>query len=114
VRLKKWVSLIEGFFVTFNPWLAILSGAMVVLTRREDRYYSNKETSVIFIIGALGGLLCGLIAFRQEYFQWWSPHSKGILSSLIGVKLWIPAVMIGFAIRGILGGSKNENWEENN
>jgi len=107
MKLRKWISLIEGFFVTFNPWLAILSGAMVALTKRENRYYSEKETSIVFIIGALSGFLCGLVGFKRSYLQWWNPYSKGILSSLIGVKLWIPAVMIGFAIWGIFRGSKD-------
>ncbi|WP_297437592.1 hypothetical protein [Thermococcus sp.] len=106
---EKAISFIEGFFVTSNPWLAIIAGAMASLTRRENRYYSKEETSIAFLIGTLSGFLCGLVGFRGSYFQWWNPYSKGILSSLIGVKLWIPAVMIGLALREILRGPKDED-----
>lgn len=100
--IRRAVSFIEGFFVTFNSWLAIVAGAMVSLTKRENRYYSKKETSISFVTGALGGLLCGLVGFGKDYLQWWSPYSKGISSSIIGIKLWIPGLMIGLAIWRII------------
>ena len=109
ITTPKTISFIEGFFVTFNPWLAIIAGAMASLTKRENRYYSKEETSIAFLIGTLSGFLCGLVGFKKSYLQWWNPYSKGILSSLLGVKLWIPAVMIGLAIWGILRRSKDED-----
>ncbi|WP_456443664.1 hypothetical protein [Thermococcus sp.] len=108
---RKIISFIEGLSVTFNPWLAIIAGAIVYITKRENRYYSERRTSVIFVIGAISGILCGFIGFEKEYLQWWNPYSEGILRSLIGIKLWIPGVMIGLAIWGILRGSKDENGE---
>ena len=112
MSIRKVISFIEGFFVTFNPWLAIVAGATVSITKRKNRYYSERETSVMFVIGAISGLLGGLAGFGKDYLQWWSPYSKGILSSLIGIKLWIPGLMVGLAIWGILKDSKNEKKEE--
>ncbi|WP_297475116.1 hypothetical protein [Thermococcus sp.] len=108
MSIREVISFIEEFFVTFNPWLAIVAGATVSITKRNNRYYSERETSVMFVIGAISGLLGGLAGFGKDYLQWWSPYSKGILSSLIGIKLWIPGLMVGLAIWGILKDSKNE------
>ena len=88
-----------GILAAITPWTSLLIGVVVYI--KKNRYYSAFSTSVAFLLGGVFGALFGYFLLGDIFLAWWT-SSGGLTGMLIGIKLWIPALLFGASVIGIL------------
>ncbi len=92
---------LEGLLAAITPWTALLIGILVYVNKNKYPYYSALSTSVVFLLGGVFGALFGYFLLGDTFLAWWT-SSEGLTTMLIGIKLWIPALLFGASVIGIL------------
>ncbi|ASJ12659.1 hypothetical protein [Thermococcus thioreducens] len=92
---------LEGLLAAITPWTALLIGIVVYVNKSKSPYYSALSTSVAFLLGGVFGALFGYFLLSDTFLAWWT-SSEGLTAMLIGIKLWIPALLFGASVIGIL------------
>ncbi|WP_297463974.1 hypothetical protein [Thermococcus sp.] len=95
------LSFLAGMLAAMSPWTALLVGIAVYANKNKFIYYSTLKTSMLFLLGGAVGALFGYFLLGDTFLTWWT-SSKGITSVLIGMKLWVPVILFGAAVIGIL------------
>ena len=109
MKISEAVSVTEGLLSTLHPWFAVIVLVFNWITRPRMKYYSQRPTSVRFLVGMPVGFMLGYGLFKREYLQWWWNYKGDLLTIVAGSRpVWLLIVLLGLAIWGILRGSKNE------
>jgi hypothetical protein len=108
---KGAISFLEGLLSALHPWFAVVVLVGNWITKPTMKYYTKRQTSVLFLAGLPVGFILGYELF-DEYIQWWWNYKGDLLTIVAGSRpVWLLTVLLGLGIWGILRGSKDE---ENN
>lgn len=91
-----------GVSAVITPWAALLIVILLYFKGNKYSYYSASNTSLVFLLGGVFGALFGYFLLGTTFLEWWSPSSKGLTRLLLGKKLWIPALLFGASVVGVL------------
>ena len=110
--MRKAVFFLEGILATLHPWFAVFVLVGNWILKPSVKYYSQRETSVLFLAGMPFGFLLGYGVFGWRYYRLWLDCRGDLLTIMAGSRpIWLLAVLGGLAIWGILRSSKNERGE---
>ncbi len=108
MKLRKWISFIEGLLATLHPWFAVIVLVFNWVIKPRMKYYSKRPTSVMFLAGMPVGLILGYGIFNTGYLHWWWDYKGDLLTIIAGSRpAWLLTVLLGLAIWRILRGSKD-------
>ncbi|NJE02014.1 hypothetical protein [Thermococcus sp. JdF3] len=98
---RLFLYFLKGLLAAITPWTALLIGIVVYVNKSKYSYYSALSTSVAFLLGGVFGALFGYFLLGDTFLAWWT-SSGGLTTILIGIRLWIPALLFGASVIGIL------------